>query len=180
MRWKKLDKEKSEQPKSTVPKPPSGERYVGIDLGTRCGVAVKDGSSIIADTWDFKTKRTQGMGMRYLKFKAALEDLMATGPIKALFYEEVRRHKGVDAAHVYGGFESHLLAFCDTHGIPYTSIPVGTVKKKGTGKGNCGKEEMIASAQKAFPHMEFGPDDDNKADALWILASGLEELNLSI
>ncbi len=41
-------------------------------------------------------------------------------------------------------------------------MPVGTIKKHATGKGNAGKEDMIASAQ-ARGH---NPTDDNEADAI--------------
>lgn len=170
MKWKSIKKSKSKKPRSK-------ERYVAIDLGTKCGVAVNDDGCIIVDCWDFKTKRTQGSGMKYLKFKAALEDLLATGKITALFYEEVRRHKGVAAAHTYGGFESHLLAFCDTNNIPYTSIPVGTIKRRATGSGNASKDKMIKAAQTSFPSLNIGDKEDNKADAVWILTVGLEDIN---
>jgi Holliday junction resolvasome RuvABC endonuclease subunit len=39
---------------------------------------------------------------------------------------------------------------------------VGTIKKHATGKGNAGKDEMIASVQ-ARGHQ---PADDNEADAI--------------
>lgn len=176
----KKSKKNQKEHNPTMPSSQSGERYVALDLGTSCGVAVKDGKSIITDTWNFKTKRTQGMGMRFLRFKAALEDLLKTGEIKAIFYEEVRRHKGVAAAHVYGGFESHLLAFCDSNEIPYLSISVGSIKKKATGKGNAGKDAMVEAAQKEFPDLGIDDSKDDEADAVWILATGLEELNKSV
>lgn len=54
----------------------------------------------------------------------------------------------------------------------YQGVPVATIKKHATGKGNAGKEEMIAAA-KARGHQ---PTDDNEADALailhWVLAGG--------
>ena len=55
-----------------------------------------------------------------------------------------------------------LTAWCEHHQIPYEGVPVGTIKKHATGKGNAGKEDMIASAQ-ARGH---NPADDNEADAI--------------
>ena len=84
----------------------------------------------------------------------------------------MRKHAGVDAAHAYGGFMAHLTAWCEHHQIPYQGVPVGTIKKHATGKGNASKAEMIAAA-KARGH---DPVDDNHADALalldWAMAQG--------
>jgi Holliday junction resolvasome RuvABC endonuclease subunit len=92
--------------------------------------------------------------------------------IGAIYFEEVRRHLGVDAAHVYGGLLATLTAWCEHHQIPYQGVPVGTIKRHATGKGNAGKAEVIA-AMKALGHPVT---DDNEADALallhWALAQG--------
>jgi Holliday junction resolvasome RuvABC endonuclease subunit len=50
-------------------------------------------------------------------------------------------------------------------GIPYQGVPVGSIKKHATGKGNASKEMMIAAAKARG----FRPADDNEADALAIL-----------
>ena len=81
---------------------------------------------------------------------------------------------GVDAAHAYGGFMAHLTAWCEHHQIPYTGIPVGTIKKSACGKGNAGKQEII-DAMVARGH---SPVDDNEADALALLYYGIG-LNLN-
>ena len=96
--------------------------------------------------------------------------LAASVHINAVYFEEVRRHAGVDAAHAYGGFMGHLTAWCEHHNIPYQGVPVGTIKKHATGKGNAGKDEMIAAA-KARGH---DPVDDNEADALALLHWAIE------
>ena len=68
---------------------------------------------------------------------------------------------------MYGGFLSHLQEYCDnlSVNIPYAGIPVGTLKKYATGKGNAGKPAMIAAACAKG----WEPVDHNEADALWIL-----------
>jgi Holliday junction resolvasome RuvABC endonuclease subunit len=77
----------------------------------------------------------------------------------------VRRHVGVDAAHAYGGFLAHLTAWCEHHQIPYQGVPVGTIKKHATGKGNADKAAMMAAVRAKG----FLPADDNEADALALL-----------
>lgn len=142
---------------------------VGIDPGTACGWALlaSDGTRSSSGEWDLKPRRHEGGGMRYLRFARLLTELIESGgAIEAVLYEEVRRHAGVDAAHVYGGIIAQLQAICEAKGIPYLGIPVGTVKKKATGKGNASKEMMIAAALIRWP--ELGGIGDNEADALWI------------
>ena len=104
--------------------------------------------------------------MRYLRFKRWLSEVPAfADEIQSVYFEEVRRHNGVDAAHVYGGLMATLTTWCEHHNIPYQGVPVGTIKKHATGKGNASKEEVIA-AMRALGHPVT---DDNEADALAIL-----------
>ncbi len=149
---------------------------LALDLGTTTGWALmtRDGS-ITSGTESFKPHRFEGGGMRFLRFKRWLTEIKQTSDsINAVYFEEVRRHLGVDAAHAYGGFIAHLTAWCEHHQIPYQGVPVGTIKKHATGKGNASKDEMIAAA-KARGHL---PADDNEADALALLhfTLGLQEV----
>lgn len=139
---------------------------VALDLGTHCGWAVYDGT-ITSGTQSFVPRRFEGGGMRFLHFKRWLDELAGGRRITAIYFEEVRRHLGVDAAHLYGGFLAHLSAWCEmqTPPVPYEGVPVGTIKKHATGKGNAPKEAMIAAAVARG----FAPADDNEADALALL-----------
>ena len=104
--------------------------------------------------------------MRFLRFKRWLTELKAHADgIDSLHFEEVRRHVSTDAAHAYGGFLATLTSWCEHHQIPYQGVPVGTIKKHATGKGNASKDEMI-TAMRRLGHV---PTDDNEADALAIL-----------
>ena len=141
---------------------------LALDLGTSTGWAMRslDGH-VISGVESFKPGRFEGGGMRYLRFKRWLTDLKGTTEgLGAVYFEEVRRHAGVDAAHVYGGFLATLTAWCEHHEIPYQGIPVGTIKRHATGKGNASKAEVIA-AVRALGHQ---PSDDNEADALALLS----------
>lgn len=145
-----------------------------LDLGTTTGWALHqhDGTLTSGSTC-FKPQRFEGGGMRYLRFKHWLDELRtASTSLHTVYFEEVRRHAGVDAAHAYGGFLAHLTAWCEYHAIPYQGVPVGTIKKHATGKGNAPKDAMIA----AMVAKGFTPADDNEADALallhWALAQG--------
>ncbi len=145
---------------------------LALDLGTHTGWALWQADrSITSGTVHFAPQRFEGGGMRYLRFKRWLTELnQTTDGLDAVFFEEVRRHAGVDAAHAYGGFMAHLTAWCEHHQIPYQGVPVGTIKKQATGKGNAGKAEMIA----AMRARGYSPADDNEADALALLGWAMD------
>ena len=88
-------------------------------------------------------------------------------------FEEVRRHAGTAASHAYGGYLAHLTAWCEANGIPYQGVPVGTIKRHVTGKGNADKAAVIEAVRR----LGFSPADDNEADALallhWAIAQGI-------
>ena len=109
---------------------------LALDLGTATGWALRTPEGqIISGTQSFKPGRYEGGGMRYLRFRAWLAELHTTaGTIGTVYFEEVRRHAGVDAAHVYGGLMATLTAWCEAHGVAYAGVPVGTIKKHATGK----------------------------------------------
>src|SRR6266404_6422903 len=109
---------------------------LALDLGTTTGFAIKDNysSTILSGRWEFKNGRFEGGGMRFLRFRKQLQEVHATGPITVCVFEEVRAHRGVDAAHVYGGLLGTLTAFCEENTIPYEGVPVGTFKRFWTGK----------------------------------------------
>jgi Holliday junction resolvasome RuvABC endonuclease subunit len=140
---------------------------LALDLGTTTGFAIKVADiRITSGTVTFRPGRFEGGGMRYLRFRHWLDELVKlSGPIDRIVFEEVRRHAGTDAAHVYGGLMGTLTAWCEHHTIPYEGVPVGTIKRFATGKGNAGKEAVIA----AMRARGFHPSDDNEADALAIL-----------
>ena len=114
---------------------------LALDLGTTTGWALRAPDGLITSgTVSFRPSRYDGGGMRYLRFTNWLTELdQLSGPIAAIWYEEVRRHAGTDAAHVYGGLMATLTAWAELRGVPYQGVPVGTIKKHATGKGNAGE-----------------------------------------
>jgi len=144
---------------------------LALDLGTTTGWALRASSGLVASgTASFKPGRYEGGGMRYLRFSRWLDELAADGPVAALWFEEVRRHAGTDAAHVCGGLMATLTAWAELRGVPYEGVPVGTIKRHATGKGNANKDAMIAAAVARG----YRPTDDNEADALALLHWAME------
>ncbi|MFY9210325.1 MAG: hypothetical protein WAO69_04285 [Aestuariivita sp.] len=145
---------------------------LALDLGTTTGWAIRDFDGLITSgTVSFKPSRYDGGGMRYLRFTNWLTEIdRLSGPIEAIYFEEVRRHAGTDAAHVYGGLLAVLTSWGELRGVPYQGVPVGTIKKHASGKGNAPKQAMIDAARKRG----FNPADDNEADAIAILLWAIE------
>lgn len=103
--------------------------------------------------------------MRYLRFRRWLAEMHATLGLVEVHFEEVRRHRGTDAAHVYGGLLAMLSSWCEEAHVPYASRPVGEIKKFVTGRGNADKDQVISAVRAKG----FAPADDNEADALALL-----------
>ena len=145
---------------------------LSLDLGSKTGWAVRlSDRTVTSGTLEFKNDRWQGGGMRFLRFKQWLTEIkQMAGGLDVVFFEEVRRHAGVDAAHAYGGFLAHVTAWCEHHEIPYEAVPVGTIKRHATGKGNANKDAVIAAVR----NLGFDPADDNEADAIAILLWAIE------
>lgn len=156
-----------ERPTAALPR-----TILTLDIGTKTGWALRSVDGLITSgAASFKPGRYDGGGMRYLRFANWLGELdRLSGPIAAIWFEEVRRHAGTDAAHVYGGLMATLTAWAEMRGVPYQGVPVGTIKRHATGKGNANKDAMIAAAKARG----FSPADDNEADAIAILFWALE------
>lgn len=144
------------------------KRILGIDPGTACGWAMWErGSIVAAGTWDLSSRRFEGGGMRFLRLEQLL--LQALPGVNLVAFEEVRRHMGVDAAHIYGGIIATIQRVCEarTPKVPYLGVPVATAKKLATGKGNAKKDAMVAAANARWG-LSLTERDDNEADARWI------------
>lgn len=140
---------------------------LALDLGTKTGWALLGTrGDIVSGVAEFRPDRWHGGGMRFLRFQSWLDEIQrASGPVEQIYYEQVRRHIGTDASHIYGGWLAILGAWCELRGVPYAGVPVGTIKRHATGKGNADKAAMMAAATARG----YSPADDNEADALAIL-----------
>ncbi len=143
-----------------------GYGRLALDLGTRTGWALRTSVGTVAHGYiDLKGSRYEGGGMRFLRFQRWLGELHAAQPFSEVAFEEVRRHVGVDASHVYGGLLATLTAWCEQRAIPYRGVPVTTIKRAAAGKGNASKAEVIVGVRA----QGFDVTDDNVADAIALL-----------
>lgn len=167
-------------------------RILALDLGTYAGWALGSDenandatgvcSLMMRGSWDFSfakkdvtkgRRHFDGGGPRYTKFIERLDKLHAAVPFERVVFEEVRRHKGVIAAQIYGGLMATLQAWCERQEppIPYEGVAVQAIKKFATGKGNAGKIEMM----EAVAALGYPCDTDDEADAVALLLMKLQE-----
>jgi len=145
---------------------------LALDLGTKTGFAIGgDEMPVVSGVWNLKAGRHESQSMRLITLIKQINDLHDAVGISRVYYEEVRRHMSTDAAHWYGAFWGQVTKWCEERDIPYEGVPVGTIKKFATGKGNANKEAMIAAVE----GWGFPVEDDNEADALALLHLKLDD-----
>lgn len=87
-----------------------------LDLGKQTGWAIFKDGVIKSGSESFHGSRFSGGGMCFLNFRNWLNSL--EHEFTAVYFEEVRRHLGTDAAHCYGGFLAVLAAWCEEKKFP--------------------------------------------------------------
>lgn len=153
-------------------------RVLGIDPALACGwslVEFPSGRLLHRGVWTLRHGRLEGGGMMFVRLETWLTDACARRP-DLIAIEEVRRHAGVTAAHLYGGITTTITKVCEDLGMTYTAVPIGTWKKIATGKGNASKKEVMAAARKRWGDGALTHDwIQDEADAAFIaLAAGAE------
>lgn len=154
-------------------------RILAIDPGTKCGWCVRQPDGVMdAGTWDLAAKRFEGGGMRLVRLRSYFGELLNRTAPDVVVVEEVHRHMGADAAHLYGAIVGLIQEECERRApkVPYSSVHWATAKKLATGKGNAKKDAMIAAANARW-HLQLGPKEENEADARWIAEAAAVELN---
>ncbi len=149
-------------------------RVLALDLGMHTGYAIGDGTSAPqSGTMHWKGNGFEGSGVAFLRFQDWLRQTVTENEIGRVAFEEVRRHPGggTKAAHAFGGWLAIVGVVCEGLGVPYSGAGVGAIKKHGAGSGNATKQDMIAAANARG----WETQDDNEADALWLLDLVLTE-----
>lgn len=135
-----------------------------LDMATTCGWALLAQGRVVSGSFDMRPAEGEAVGIRFIRFRREL--LSNFRAVREVYYEEVRRHEGTHAAHIYGGFWAILNAWCEENSIPCKGVEVAAIKKHVTGKGNARKSQMID----AMERRGYAPVDDNEADALALLS----------
>jgi crossover junction endodeoxyribonuclease RuvC len=132
-------------------------KILALDIATKTGWCTESASG----TWDFSLKRGESYGMRVVKFKAAVREMINLEGISLVSYE---RPAGLHKSSIMVASEmvGVLHDLCIELKVDVTNYSATEIKKHATGIGNAGKPLMIAKAKE----LGFNVADDNQADAI--------------
>jgi Holliday junction resolvasome RuvABC endonuclease subunit len=137
-------------------------KILALDIATYCGYAI---SHSLFGVWDLTPKRDESAGMRLIRFRAKLREVIDLESIDLVVFERPGgRHVG--AVIVQSELQGQVKVVCEDLHIEYRGYSSQEIKKFATGKGNSGKPAMIAAAQ---AKLGYTGSNDNEADALWLL-----------
>lgn len=160
---------KMKRRKVKVPEERSIIKILAIDPSTHCGWAV---SRSLYGVWDLTHKRDESVGMRLIRFRSKMTEILNLENINLVVFERPGGiHKG--AMIVQSEIQGQIKTICEDFKIEYRAYSSGEIKKYATGKGNAGKPMMIKAAQEK---LGYEGNDDNEADALWLLELAKRDL----
>ena len=147
-------------------------KILALDLSTKTGWATNT-LDRVSGTIEFKLKRGESPGMRFLRCRAWLNEIwrLVGGRIDVLCYEQAH-HRGGAATAVCVGLVTVAQAFAAENNIELMPVHTATLKKFATGSGRANKNDMIKSAI----DRGWEPKDDNEADAQLLFDYALSEL----
>ncbi len=182
------------------------KRFLGLDLASSCGATFCDiipgqpvtAAQIVGGQWNLSIGNWDTQSIRLIRLKQFLE---ITGP-DLIFYEEVKYvgqspppgqkinltalvARAVTGAQVVHTMQGILVTWAEERGIPCQSIPIGTLKRYATGKGNANKVDMVEAANKQFG-TDFDPETyedtgvDNIADSMFLCAMAVQNYSESL
>lgn len=186
------------------PCPPEATRFLGLDLGSNCGVAIYDlipGKKLLQDKlqlfqWDLSTQGLESGAARFVRLRAFLN---VTAP-EVLGYEDVKysppkeffvnKKFGIPAvlsrvataSEVLGGMKVTVATWAEENNIVSNGYAIATIKKFATGSGKSNKEDMIIAANKslgaAFDASKYKATGiDNVVDAAFVLLMLIQKVH---
>ena len=177
------------------------KRIVGLDLASKTGVAFVDivpgppvnGAKLVLGQWDLSLGEFDSGPLRHIRLKQFLtimepglvmfEDVKFTGAVmptdQKKFTLGAMVARAVTGAQFIHGLKVTVTTWCEERDIPTGGLPIGTIKKFATGKGNASKVEMVKACNEQFG-TDFDPETyeqtgvDNMADAAFCCAMGVQ------
>lgn len=191
----------------TKPDRAPSKLVLGMDLGTSTGYCyshfspgMEPAKSIFPThmgQWDLSAGPYDSGAIRFVRLRHFLSALKPD----LIFYEDVKNVAGMPkpnkfnltaimaraatSAELLGAFRATVCTWAEENGVPCTGFGVGVIKKRATGKGNSGKEGVIAACNELFgselPVEGYETSGvDNIADSAFVLLLGLEQYGAGI
>lgn len=182
-------------------RPARANLVLGLDLGTTCGYCftyMRDGQRVEPEKlamnlgqFDLSAGPYDSGAIRFVRLRQFLTvmepDLIAFEDVKYTPAEKPNRFnagaivaRAATACEWFGGLKAAVAAWAEENGVPCTSFPIGTIKKRATNKGNANKGDMIAACNALFgSDMDAENYEaagyDNVADAAFVCLLALEQ-----
>ena len=156
--------------------PASAIRFLGLDLGSNCGVAIydytptKDGKVRLLQEnlhlfqWDLSSQGLESGAARFVRLRSFLrvvnpdvigyEDVKYSPPkeffVNKKFGIPAVLSRVATASEVLGGMKVTVATWAEEHQKLSNGFAIATIKKSATGNGKASKEDMIAAANRVF------------------------------
>jgi hypothetical protein len=138
---------------------------LALDLATHCGYAFESSAARESGVAGFSPRKNERYGMRFVRFTVWLYRWKERNLDLVIYEKPIPFHSGQAASQLAFGFSSRVEEFCARYDIRCECVQPNVLKKFATGNGRAEKANMIRFAQALKP----GVEDDNEADALWLL-----------
>lgn len=173
---------------------------LALDLGTHTGWALQENGRIESGVQVFDVKRGESPGMRYVRFRRWLQDMIwqptergkygyphvllheVAARVGLIVYEQ-SHNRGGAATEVAAGFTTRVQESCAEGKLEHAAVHSATLKKFTTGSGRGDKDKMAAAAidkgwlTEAQAELAYDSKfDDNEVDAICLLHYALSEL----
>jgi Holliday junction resolvasome RuvABC endonuclease subunit len=141
---------------------------LALDIATKTGWKTETSSG----TWDLKVNRGESEGMRVVRFKSKVREMIRLENIRIVVYERAGGlHKS--SIMVQSEMIGVLKDLCIEVGVELGCYSAKEIKKFATGNGNAGKPLMIKAAQE----LGYNVEDDNEADAIHLFLLARKDLS---
>ena len=145
-------------------------KILALDPAATTGYCTPTASGV----WDLKPKSYESNGMKLIKMRASIHEIVQAEGINMIAYEKPsgRHFNGLRS---HANFEGVIVSYCEEHDLDYKDFSAGEIKKFATGKGSAKKEDMIKACAEKYG---VDPIDDNHADAIHLFNLANHQFNV--
>jgi Holliday junction resolvasome RuvABC endonuclease subunit len=155
---------------------------LALDLGTKTGWAhlawgvVYSGTQSLATEKELREMRKLDLDRCCdIRIKRLYEFIQSFDFVDHIYFEDVEFQSSRAQTQLWASLRAMVILQHPQRIV--RAVPVGTLKKFATGKGNAKKEQMAAALPNCGLALEEKVRDDNEVDALHLLNFAIKELN---
>jgi len=150
------------------------KKILALDIATKTGWKTVTTSG----TWNFKIKSGETDGMKIIRFKSKVKEMILAEDINLVVYERAAsqfRNSLIAESEMIGVLKLLIEELKSDRNIKVelACFSAKEIKKHATGNGNANKDAMVKKAIE----LGYKPCDDNEADAIHIYRMAESEFN---